>query len=152
MRTGNADEAIRCFPTGSKGLAWIHGESGKDFETLVERITEHRTNLVELAQIPGSIDEALAALNGLAVLCAHHRGPQSVDQWRHLIEAALDEQYPGLRFGDEWYPGQPVMITTNDYRLNLFNGDIGVDSGHRRGPKVAFGRGRDSDLPTIPHR
>ncbi|MCJ7781554.1 MAG: exodeoxyribonuclease V subunit alpha, partial [Acidimicrobiia bacterium] len=126
VRTGDADEAIRLLTTGSKELAWIRGDSGKDFETLVERITEHRKKLVELARTPGSIEDALASLNGLAVLCAHHRGPQSVDRWRYLIEAALDERYPGLRFGAEWYPGQPVMITTNDYRLNLFNGDIGV--------------------------
>ena len=147
VRTGDSDEAIRLLATGSKGLAWIHGESGEDFETLVERITEHRTNLVELAQNPGGIDEALAALDGLAVLCAHHRGPQSVDQWRHLIEADLDEQYPGLRFGNEWYPGQPVMITTNDYRLNLFNGDIGVTVDTDDGPKVAFGRGGIRTFP-----
>ena len=26
----------------------------------------------------------------------------------------------------EWYPGRPVLITENDYQLNLFNGDDGV--------------------------
>jgi exodeoxyribonuclease V alpha subunit len=25
-----------------------------------------------------------------------------------------------------WYPGRPVMILSNDYDLNLFNGDIGI--------------------------
>ncbi len=141
VRTGDADEAIRLLSTGSDGLAWIRGDTGKDFDALVERITEHRIDLVDLARDPGSIDQALEALGGLAVLCAHHRGQQSVDLWRHLIEAALDEQYPGLRFGAEWYPGQPVMITTNDYRLNLFNGDIGVTVETDDGPKVAFARG-----------
>jgi exodeoxyribonuclease V alpha subunit len=147
VRTGDADEAIRLLSTGSKELAWIRGDLGKSFETLVERITEHRTSLVELARTPGRIDDALASLGGLAVLCAHHRGPQSVDRWRHLIEAALDERYPGLRFGAEWYPGQPVMITTNDYRLNLFNGDIGVTVDTDDGPKVAFGRGGIRTFP-----
>ncbi len=141
VRLGEADEAIKLLSAGSKEIAWIHGDSGKGFDALVERITEHRTNLVELARDPGSINEALAALDGLAVLCAHHRGPQSVDQWRHLIEDALDERYPGLRFGAEWYPGQPVMITTNDYRLNLFNGDIGLTVETDDGPQVAFARG-----------
>ena len=26
----------------------------------------------------------------------------------------------------EWYPGRPVMVTRNDYNLNLYNGDIGI--------------------------
>ena len=147
VRTGNADEAITLLSTGSKDLNWIQADSGKDLDALVERITDHRTNLVELARTPDSIGAALAALDELAVLCAHHRGPQSVDQWRRLIEAALDERYPGLRFGAEWYPGQPVMITSNDYRLNLFNGDIGVTVETDDGPKVAFGRGRIRTFP-----
>ncbi|MEA2023163.1 MAG: exodeoxyribonuclease V subunit alpha [Actinomycetota bacterium] len=147
VRLGNADEAIKLLSGGSEDLAWIRGDSRKDFDALVERITGHRTNLVELARDPGRINDALAALNGLAVLCAHHRGPQSVDRWRHLIEAALDEQYPGLRFGAEWYPGQPVMITSNDYRLNLFNGDIGVTVDTDDGPKVVFGRGGIRTFP-----
>lgn len=32
----------------------------------------------------------------------------------------------GPRRGSPWYPGRPVLITQNDYGLQLFNGDIGV--------------------------
>jgi exodeoxyribonuclease V alpha subunit len=27
---------------------------------------------------------------------------------------------------DEWYPGRPVMVTSNDYGLGLMNGDVGI--------------------------
>ena len=27
---------------------------------------------------------------------------------------------------EEWYPGRPVLITRNDYGMDLFNGDIGI--------------------------
>jgi exodeoxyribonuclease V alpha subunit len=39
------------------------------------------------------------------------------------------------------------MITTNDYRLNLFNGDIGVTVETDDGPKVAFARGGIRTFP-----
>ena len=26
----------------------------------------------------------------------------------------------------EWYDGRPILITSNDYSLELFNGDVGV--------------------------
>jgi exodeoxyribonuclease V alpha subunit len=86
-------------------------------------------------------------LTSLAVLSAHNRGPQSVDRWRRIIETKLDEQYPGLRWGTEWYPGQPVMITRNDYRLNLFNGDMGVVAETDDGRRVAFGPGEIRFFP-----
>ena len=31
-----------------------------------------------------------------------------------------------IESNEMWYMGRPVMITRNDYNLNLFNGDIGV--------------------------
>ena len=39
------------------------------------------------------------------------------------------------------------MITSNDYRLNLFTGDIGVTVETDDGPKVAFGRGGIRTFP-----
>jgi exodeoxyribonuclease V alpha subunit len=32
----------------------------------------------------------------------------------------------GWRTAQTYYPGRPIMITQNDYRQQLFNGDIGV--------------------------
>ena len=31
-----------------------------------------------------------------------------------------------IRATQGWYPGRPVMVTRNDYRLGLMNGDIGI--------------------------
>ena len=39
------------------------------------------------------------------------------------------------------------MITSNDYPLDLFNGDIGVTVETDDGPKVAFGRGGIRTFP-----
>jgi exodeoxyribonuclease V alpha subunit len=61
--------------------------------------------------------------------------------WSRRIEAELDERYPGLRWRGEWYPGRPVMITRNDYTLDLYNGDIGVAVGPPERMQAVFERG-----------
>ena len=33
---------------------------------------------------------------------------------------------PGLRVWEPTYDGRPVMVTGTDYRLGLYNGDLGV--------------------------
>jgi exodeoxyribonuclease V alpha subunit len=62
----------------------------------------------------------LKAFTEFCVLCAVREGPLGVTQLNTHIERAL-----GL--GDStWYAGRPVMVTRNDYALNLMNGDIGL--------------------------
>ncbi|MGA7270389.1 MAG: ATP-binding domain-containing protein, partial [Acidimicrobiia bacterium] len=60
---------------------------------------------------------------------------------------ALDERYPGLRWKGEWYPGRPVMITRNDYTLDLYNGDIGVSVGPPERMRAVFERGEPRTFP-----
>ena len=40
----------------------------------------------------------------------------------------------------QWFAGRPVLITRNDYGLNLMNGDIGVTLSVPAGPSPASGR------------
>lgn len=67
----------------------------------------------------------LAALGRFRVLCAHRRGPHGVERVNQLVEEALIEagriDRPGLT-----YAGRPLLVTRNDYALQLFNGDVGV--------------------------
>ena len=70
-----------------------------------------------------SDDQALALLESLSefcVLCALRDGSLGVTQLNAQIEHAL-----GLG-GSPWYVGRPVMVTRNNYALDLMNGDIGI--------------------------
>jgi exodeoxyribonuclease V alpha subunit len=69
--------------------------------------------------------EALAKLSEFQILCALRHGPYGVGDLNRLVEQSLSEAGLLEREGP-WYRGRPVMITRNDYNLNLFNGDIGV--------------------------
>jgi exodeoxyribonuclease V alpha subunit len=67
--------------------------------------------------------QAVALLNAFTefcVLCAVREGPLGVTQLNTQVEHAL-----GLG-QSAWYAGRPVMVTRNDYALDLMNGDIGI--------------------------
>jgi exodeoxyribonuclease V alpha subunit len=72
---------------------------------------------------PCSDAQAVALLNAFTefcVLCAVREGPLGVTQLNKQVEHAL-----GLD-QSAWYAGRPVMVTRNDYALDLMNGDIGL--------------------------
>lgn len=62
----------------------------------------------------------LKAFTEFCVLCAVREGPLGVVQLNTQVEHAL-----GLG-QSAWYAGRPVMVTRNDYALELMNGDIGL--------------------------
>ncbi len=65
------------------------------------------------------------AFNRFRVLCAHRRGPHGVDDTNEQAERALGAARLLTR-GGAVYAGRPVLVTTNDYNVRLFNGDIGL--------------------------
>ena len=147
VRHGDPDRAVTLLEGDLQPVVWVESRTGASYRGLTERVAAHRIRLVELASRSGNEKEALGALGELAVLCAHREGPGSVDQWRRDIESALDARFPGLRYGGEWYPGRPLMITTNDYTLDLYNGDIGVVVRTAEGLRVVFERGGLRSFP-----
>ncbi len=68
---------------------------------------------------------ALASLERVRLLCAHRRGPFGIGYWNHLIRNWVIAE-TGLVPVGPWLPGEPVLVTANDYRLGLFNGDLGI--------------------------
>ena len=84
-------------------------------------------------------EAAFAALAQFRVLCALRQGPHGVNMVNRIIEdilagkgidtSVLPEDLrhgTGLVLHGTYYSHRPIMITRNDYSLNLFNGDIGV--------------------------
>jgi len=142
VRLGDADAAVAQVGGGVEQLHWVQDRRAAGFAELWDRVVAQRVKVVELAGA-GRGEEALAELQNLAVLCARRTGPDGVSGWGREIERALDERFTGLRWGGDWYPGRPVMITKNDYNLELYNGDIGVCVETDDGLRVLFDRGRE---------
>ncbi len=101
--------------------------------SLVSAHLELLTAAAESSDIEGAIDLA----GKLAVLCASHRGPRGVMAWNEWAESWHKARKPGKQL-PLWYAGRPVMVTQNDYRSGLFNGDIGVTVSTEAGLRVAF--------------
>ncbi len=66
--------------------------------------------------------EKLKKAGEFQILCAHKRGKNGVSDVN-----ALCEQMLGIgSVTERWYPGRPIIMTRNDYNLQLYNGDTGL--------------------------
>ena len=90
----------------------------------------------------GDAVAALSALDRHRLLCAHRRGPRGVQHWSALAARWIADEHPVVPRADGRYAGEPLLVTTNDYEIGLYNGDTGVvvDDG-AGGLVAAFGRG-----------
>ncbi len=101
--------------------------------------TAPRGEAAALQPLPG-VDAAaaqtlLASLGRFQVLCALREGPWGVVALNRALARALGVPLEG------WYAGRPVMVTRNDYALNLMNGDVGLCLPTPQGLRVAFAQG-----------
>lgn len=69
------------------------------------------------------IEQAFTLLAKFRVLCVTRQGEFGVDAINQWIKEHLVNNY---NFTQAIYHGMPIMISENDYRLGLFNGDIGL--------------------------
>jgi exodeoxyribonuclease V alpha subunit len=80
-------------------------------------------------------DSCFNQLDSFRIVCALRKGPFGMERINTLLEQELTPQVPGDssnhaagRFGRDLnvLPFRPVMVTRNDYTLQLFNGDVGI--------------------------
>jgi len=73
--------------------------------------------------------KALELFNRFKLLCALRIGKYGAYSLNKLAEEVLKKENlirPDMSNDYPWYRGRPVIITSNDYSLGLFNGDIGI--------------------------
>jgi len=138
VRRGDADHTVAALRASGNDVVWIveDGDAIRANAALapVREAATAAGRAVIAAARDGEAPGALASLGEFRLLCAHRRGPHGVSTWLPTVEGwlAAEIDAAGGRVRD--YPGRPLLITANDYDLNLFNGDTGV--------VVAAGEGR----------
>jgi exodeoxyribonuclease V alpha subunit len=69
---------------------------------------------------------ALGQLKKFRVLSALRRGPFGVERLNRNIEGILQEAELIPKNITSNYAGKPILISQNDYQLQLYNGDVGI--------------------------
>jgi exodeoxyribonuclease V alpha subunit len=120
IREGNHDAALGILRAGGETVAWIDPAARGGIEGVETVVGGHAAQLREAAH-GGDARTILTTKAALQVLCGHREGPMGVAGWNARIEKRL-----GVRAGDVWYAGRPVIVTRNSRALDLANGDVGV--------------------------
>jgi exodeoxyribonuclease V alpha subunit len=75
-----------------------------------------------------------------------------VAHWAALVEGWVREAAGPDATESAWYPGRPLLVTSNDRDTGLYNGDTGVVVGDGAGGVVAVFGDPDQPLRVRPHR
>jgi len=98
-----------------------------------------------------NIEDALHAFEQVRVLTALRNGAFGVDTLNELIISEL-ARLNYIDRADEFH-GKPIMITRNDYELDLFNGDIGLIWLNEDSQQMAaYFLSTDGEIRSIPSR
>jgi exodeoxyribonuclease V alpha subunit len=157
IQTGRADDVVEVLGRGAPDVRWTAVDvADQALPAVRDQVVVQASAVIEAAA-EGRAGDALAAMRGVQLLCAHRRGPYGVATWRRDIERRLAETVPGFAW-QGWFAGRPLLVTENDRQLGLYNGDTGVvvdDAGtlrcafERRGEVVHVSPSRLSAVETL---
>lgn len=118
VKSNEADQAIALLKQSE--MSWL----STDEEVLREHITLGYQHFIQSVEQKAEATDVLSAFERFRVLTAIKQGPQSVESIARLMTRYLAKR--GWRTQHDFYHGRPILITQNDYRQQLFNGDVGV--------------------------
>ena len=135
LRRGDVDDTFVQLRAGEPSVRFIETADPLAAVAEVEAVLHPLLAQVRTAALAGQAEEALAASLQARILCAHRLGRFGVSTWNEFGERWLR----GDEFGKgSWYAGRPLLITRNDARLGLANGDVGVVVAHEGALRAVF--------------
>lgn len=124
IKKGAGEEALCILQENDDSCRWRPLSSLSDLSLVVQEAMGHFTDYFDMIADSQKYTELFRIFDRRRILCALRRGTYGVIEVNSLCEQALRQR--GLITGREpFYPGRPVMIARNDYRMKLFNGDVG---------------------------
>jgi exodeoxyribonuclease V alpha subunit len=95
-----------------------------DDKAILHSLVTGYANFIDAVETHKTAKRILFAFEQFRLLAALKQGPQSVESVHRLMQRHLAQR--GWRTQHDFYHGRPIMISQNDYRQQLFNGDVGV--------------------------
>ena len=129
LREGDADKVLRVLRAPSDQVSFVETADEAEIEAALRPDSVAAGRAVWEAASNEDPARALAELDRYRLLCAHREGPYGVRRWNHLVERWLAEDTeidPYGPWGGQWYVGRPLLVTSNDYALDVYNGETGV--------------------------
>lgn len=141
VRDGDSDEVMDLLSAGHPEFELVAPEDLDSVRNDLVTAAHH----IGAAATAGDPAAALDSLRTHRLLCAHREGISGVEYWSRLAMEWIGAPPDALDAGN-WYAGQPLLVTANDYDAEVFNGDTGVVVNTEGRLMVAFGRGEKVKL------
>jgi exodeoxyribonuclease V alpha subunit len=132
VRDGQVEQAVELFTADAahdvdgSSVRFVDSDDPMSPATLevVRAVVQPVLHHLRAAAQAGDAAEALRVASSVRILCAHRHGRFGVSEWNRVAEAWLTDRAAGATHA--WYAGRPLLVTSNDTRLGLSNGDTGV--------------------------
>jgi exodeoxyribonuclease V alpha subunit len=167
LKSYRFDEGIKRFAqsinSGDAASAWelMADKSPENVSLLAGDVAEYGGKMyckymetVCAAKTHDDYQGLFLVFHSFKILCALRHGPAGVSGINRAVEKYLSQKGHDC-FGTDWYPGRPVMLTRNEYGLDLYNGDMGIclpDPENPDSVKVWFERADGSLQGVLPGR
>ncbi len=126
IKNNQADRALALLQDDRyPDICWVDTQDLSNETRLIEQVLQGFASYAQSLGSQAKPDNALRLFNRFRLLSPYKNGQTGTIRLNRLIESHFDNTGPQDP-QSKWYHGRPVMITRNDYNLNLFNGDIGV--------------------------
>ncbi len=149
IQRGDADATIEALRV-ARDITWVE-PGDRDDDRWLDPVRDD----VVAAVVPGvraaragDVTTALAGLDEQRILCGPRRGPLGVEDLNETVERWLATA-TGTALTGRFYPGRRVLITVNDARIGVTNGDVGVVVRGADGRSVVALPGTDDDHPRL---
>ncbi|WP_435746900.1 exodeoxyribonuclease V subunit alpha [Nocardioides sp. SYSU DS0663] len=126
LRSGDADDVLAALRAESGEVSFVETD---DPATVLREDLVGTALAVRRAAERGDAPAAVSRLDEHRLLCAHREGPFGVRVWNRRVEQWLAEELVasgGSDLHQQWYVGRPLLVTTNDHALGVYNGETGV--------------------------
>ncbi|MDH5353741.1 MAG: exodeoxyribonuclease V subunit alpha [Gammaproteobacteria bacterium] len=134
VNQGDIAGVVSLLQSGCSEIEWFSNQVDRPEQSTLDHILAHYRAVVT----SDNVETAFNAFECCRVLCAMHSGPFGDIEMNQRIEAAMRLKH--WISGEPNFHARPVLILSNDYELELFNGDIGLLWRDKNGLLQAFFR------------